>query len=1016
MGIHLTREQYQSILRAVSSMSPTSELEATFKGRLDSFRVKRLLSYLKATGASEKELDYQLDISSRRFDNHRITLTGLDKISTFCASGRCDEIEVIQKLRGQHYVDLSQHDFVIKQSDERDVSPGMKVQLKNRLISNDIEKTFRLKKRTCYMLKHSPRFRIDVTSVKTRRDEKQLSEAFLNDAIPHFEVEVEYIGQLPSNENAQEADSIATELLRICAETLKVMDDCDYLIPKGLQYDVIKNYAEMVFGYNPARISKALEQSPKQLFAGPQPVSLELENLQSNAGKTPSIMSNYTVTHKADGVRALLYVDKDGGCYLLNISMQVRKLRYVVRAAAGSLFDVEVIQQAQRKDLFIFDAYYWNKKAVHALPLEHHEDDNGHQKVRMDYARQFTDMLEDDMDTMHRVRTKTFLVAKVAEELFEHCKTLLAEDTLQVYGFKTDGLIFTPKDLGAGVSMGGGDAPGKTHPLSGTWFSTFKWKPPSQNTIDFLVRFEKTSLGQHMSMPMQSTEGLKLYKRLLLFVGADLSTNPKDYLISRATQRQQQSSRYGLTVFNPSSDGDMSASYCDLEYDVDGRVMCGADIIEENTIVEMHWDYETMRWKPLHIRTDKTELFRASRNISGTANDINVALKVWRTIQNPITVDHITGNTRIETFETISREGEYYVGNKKREGREGGPLFATQLFHNYWIKRMTLLNTFQGRCSSLMDIACGMGGDIDKWVAAGFQRVLGIDLFERNITHPVHGAYARLRNRDDKDKTSQYVFLPLSAAETVDEDHINKIASTDTREVAKCVWGLQKPLHAGLEDLYGMATKKFDIVSCQFAIHYFFKDDSTLAAFCENVAAHLKDGGYFVGTCFDAAIVNNKIRSHGSDVIEYKSDDNRLIWKVTKGYGRYDGGCGNKIGVYVCTINQEFDEYLVDFELLQQKLSGYGIHLVSDEEAKGLGLIAPTSGFKESFDQFCEHYRQKVRDEGQTSLKKWEKDVYANMTQVNKEFSFLNRWFVFKKALPAAAAKKPVRRVKKTNT
>jgi mRNA (guanine-N7-)-methyltransferase len=43
----------------------------------------------------------------------------------------------------------------------------------------------------------------------------------------------------------------------------------------------------------------------------------------------------------------------------------------------------------------------------------------------------------------------------------------------------------------------------------------------------------------------------------------------------------------------------------------------------------------------------------------------------------------------------------------------------------------------------------------------------------------------------------------------------------------------------------------FDIVNIQFALHYFFESTSKLEGFLQNVSENLKNGGYFIGTCFD---------------------------------------------------------------------------------------------------------------------------------------------------------------------
>src|SRR6185503_3712996 len=44
----------------------------------------------------------------------------------------------------------------------------------------------------------------------------------------------------------------------------------------------------------------------------------------------------------------------------------------------------------------------------------------------------------------------------------------------------------------------------------------------------------------------------------------------------------------------------------------------------------------------------------------------------------------------------------------------------------------------------------------------------------------------------------------------------------------------------------------FDRIDCQFAMHYFLKDDLSWNNFKQNIKNHLRAGGYFVATTFDA--------------------------------------------------------------------------------------------------------------------------------------------------------------------
>ena len=52
----------------------------------------------------------------------------------------------------------------------------------------------------------------------------------------------------------------------------------------------------------------------------------------------------------------------------------------------------------------------------------------------------------------------------------------------------------------------------------------------------------------------------------------------------------------------------------------------------------------------------------------------------------------------------------------------------------------------------------------------------------------------------------------------------------------------------------------FDVVSTQFAIHYFFESEAKLRAFLQNVTDRLEVGGQFIGSTIDSERLVHHIR------------------------------------------------------------------------------------------------------------------------------------------------------------
>ena len=90
-------------------------------------------------------------------------------------------------------------------------------------------------------------------------------------------------------------------------------------------------------------------------------------------------------------------------------------------------------------------------------------------------------------------------------------------------------------------------------------------------------------------------------------------------------------------------------------------------------------------------------------------------------------------------------------------------------------------------------------------------------------------------------------------------------------------------LGLGVYNQYSIGKDGFNVVSCQFAIHYFFENQETLYTFLQNVSENCREGGYFIGTSYDGRHIFNALKDKdiGDSIYEYK--DSRKF-KIRKGY------------------------------------------------------------------------------------------------------------------------------------
>ena len=151
------------------------------------------------------------------------------------------------------------------------------------------------------------------------------------------------------------------------------------------------------------------------------------------------------------------------------------------------------------------------------------------------------------------------------------------------------------------------------------------------------------------------------------------------------------------------------------------------------------------------------------------------------------------------------------VGTATKKARASGELFELKKFHNN-VKR-ALLKEYASHAERLLDLACGRGGDLQKWHDCSVEFVKGVDVSPKEIQE-ARARYAHL-------KTGM-----VCSFEVVD-------LLQNTFRQAPC----------------------YDVVTAMFCIHYFCESKHTLEKFMELVASCLRPGGYFVGCCLDGSLV-----------------------------------------------------------------------------------------------------------------------------------------------------------------
>jgi hypothetical protein len=986
---------------------PERELESTFgpKGEVDTTTFLNVVQRLRAKGYEPLPQEDKLNILTPV--GVRFSIHGMGVIQQFCRddilAGKPYTAMIKDKASGETKLDLDDYDVRIKVRREVPLSNDDS-QIKEILMRwPNQKKAFRMIRRWTF---RGQGIRFDLSMI--RSTSKNLkgeyrwanafnTEKFLENA-PTYEIEAELV----RNEGIS-AEAALKNLIRGVGEVLRGIQKNILLIRKSVRSSVISEYTK-------------LAGTPR--FRGVAPRTLQVKNMTlEREPKVPNIRDGYNVTDKADGLRVMAFCDEKGELWMIDMGLNVYRTGLKKVACANTLLDGEWVTQDKAgrpiQQLLFFDIYVGlGGKKVTQLPFIFTEA--GKEKDGRHAALEAWMAAWDPTDvklvkgltpeTTLKVGKKTFLFGSPGDlSIFEAADRCLGVERI----YHTDGLIFTTNTVPIPEYAGA------------TYDQQFKWKPSEENTIDFLVVTEKEVDNPRLD---KITVGVKpetgetiRYKTLRLFVGSSRNTaydDPRATILNELplpTGPEQEKGDYKPAIFIPANYSDTMASVCYREVNTDQdteeefiKTERSNEPIQDRSIIEMAYQPGNdpgWRWIPLRVRYDKTERLQRG-TIERTLNSEKVANDNWNSIYDPVTESMIRTGSEEPTEEEIAGllkaakgrvdlERKYY----DRKAEKNDMLLVRGLldFHNKWIKeRILIQSTLAGGGKALLDVACGKAGDLQKWRRSNADFVLGVDYAGENILDRKNGAYARVLSTwmtNGKENVPPMIFAigdsskPLINGEAGSTAEEQRILRSVFRRVPA---GGDVPIYV---ERVGGGRLKYgaDVVACMFAIHYFFVNETAFSGFLENIRETLKIGGYFIGCAFDGEAVFNLLRDtpKGGSKIGKEGDDT-MIWNLVKQYDEDDlpvgdDGFGLAIDVNFISIGTSHREYLVPFPLLVEKMKMIGCELLDDGEMAELGLNASTNMFDKSYEMAVKA-----------------KQKYP-MTEAVRKFSFLNRWFIFKR-------------------
>lgn len=807
-------------------------------------------------------------------------------------------------------------------------------------------------------------------------------------------------------------DELKEKLLKLLYEHFmflsKIIYDTNIIVPLSKKNLVIQKY-------------KQLTGSKYFKFMGPQPVTLSKECLSKTSPK--SILMNYAVTEKADGDRYEMIVFNNHG-YLINSKENVIDVGKDFPHLNGIwLFDGEYITKDKDNNsiqlYMIFDVYYCGTyknlpQPIYTYPFmsdsplimdrytvlldcdmgPYNEDDEFSLKdlIIIDVKEYQCGFNRNIFNRFEKEYNKQGLTDKFSSRIFKASENILKRNGNGEFNYRIDGLIFLPMKLSVKAIHEG--SPVKY--INGTWDYNFKWKPPEENTIDFKIFTNKENQHGKVSdliIPFKNEEGdISEYKKVDLIVGYDYKQDRENMDFCMEILDPSEPNLSKLIKFQHEEANTTNILL------TNGKMICeNNDEIIDGDLVEMRYVNDSkngVHWIPLRSRNRDKK----------TPQFFKIANNIWETINDPITNDMIINGYSPEYDKDIDIQGKYYVN----EDDDFSESHSLRKLHNYIKSKLIrgLYSLMNDDSINVLDLSIGRGGDIQKYMDKRCKFLLGFDI-STNVTEACERYY---KIKGTKTKS---VFLRgdtsknIISNECVEIDDITEKERNHTNSMISILYGNNTsipPEYKNISKKYkSLAKNRFHLISSQFSMHYYFKNEYSFNGFIQNLNDNIIDGGYFIGTCYDGLQLFNNLQK--SDM-EYQNSTGKLIYSVKKNYEidnftyneeSKENMFGNEILVYMDSIGQEIPEYLVNFEFFIQKMKEHNFEIINP---KGNSHLFSNKYFMKNnlgdFEKIIEDILTIKQTDNE--FRKFYSQAYDIINHKKLiELSSLNKYFIFQK-------------------
>jgi SAM-dependent methyltransferase len=1019
----LSQNNLSQVRSLFSKVTPNNEFEVMFNNykvdnKLSISKFMNLLNFCKyRSGAEQLELTNEttLDITYNQSNNnvYRISVSGISKInkilnlihqrknhtifsiiiSQFLDS---DGFSIINKVKDiKNIIDFDQYNIRVRLSQELPVDKNVLENLSNLQFNEGDKIRYRFKQRISLIVFHDikteSKIRLDLTIIRIATTPDQI-----HDSDKLFEVELEYIpGKLSMEILNKTSEDILNKINNEILIVKQVLENSSELISNDENIKIIKAYKKVLYNSE--------NELSTNLFSM-QPISVEVQHV------VDKIPNKYCVADKTDGEKFQLFILNEI-IYLISNNLVVRKTSYTIKGLDKTIIEGELVHVHEHNVylFMMFDCIFYNGKDIRnetsfASRLNYIDDFVSKMNIKVYNIKTYDGVFDIvKQETYYNLEMEKFYlnINKLLKEstknnIIFHRKMFLfpsGGENAEVYSFSNliwsgctsnskincpyllDGIIYTGIDQKY------------TRDKRDQKFPIYKYKPPTTNSIDVYLTFQKNlETGGFLEVYDNSVggSGNKIFRIANFFVGDSIGN--KEVPVPFMKEENNHEAFFMLER--------------DEVRDIEGNLVNDGTVIEVIYVNDASFPHQ-YRWKILRTRWDKTESILRNKKQYGNFKDN--AIKIWKSMREAVTIDEIKKLSRPETYMAQQKILSNRIDSKVISSERAQDIYyqkVTELgktfreFHN-WIKSIIIYSyssqtkyNKDGKMKrkSVLDLGCGRGGDILKMYHSRVGDYIGLDPDYENLFNSIDSATTRYRENIKKfPDFTKAQFIQADCTIPLESEYQEKKLTNMTPENKKLI------------DTIFTKNRKFDIVNIQFSIHYLFDTQRSIDNLCSTINNYLKEDGYILVTVFDPTQINNLLGGKDIYTSWYTDDDGqrKKFFEIIKKYeGVIQNQAGQAVDVHMGWISQEgiyLTEYLVTPSYLIKMM----------EKAKC--VLVDTDLFVNIYNINKEWFTNVIEYEENVKNKKFYQNVakfYGELKGIEKEgriWNDLYRFYIFKK-------------------